>query len=181
MQNQVAKQVANQVDDALKSFTSSFLNKIYGMQQIQSISNVTPRTDSASDLEGSPPTNDALPCDNGSSSKEKLFVTLLSQYLKKDVAKGYFGSQTTCHFRNVVPNVEKVVWVAEVIDPEAPIYDGPQNGNYKLCEIVDGGFVIWPVFRIRNMQYSSLSRLYVLDIIFCLLLFLQCYCCVLVV
>ena len=37
------------------------------------------------------------------------------------------------------------------LEPDAPIYDGPQNGMYKLCEFSDGGFVIWPEFRIRYL------------------------------
>ena len=76
---------------------------------------------------------------------------LLSNDLEKEVAKGYLGTQTICHFRKVVPNIEKVIWVVEVLEPDAPIYDGPQNGMYKLCEFSDGGFVIWSEFRIRYL------------------------------
>lgn len=160
LQNQVASQVANQVssqiNDALKSFASSFLTMVPGLQHNLYGGNVMSITETASNLDKSPsnvgvassliPSNDV-----GSSTRGKQFVMLLSQDLKKNVAKAYIGTQTMCHFREVVPNVEKVVWITEVLEPEAPIYDGPQNGHYKLCEFSDGGFVIWPVFRLRNI------------------------------
>ena len=47
---------------------------------------------------------------------------------------------------------ERVVWVEKVFDQEAPIYEAPQNGNYKLFDIIDGGFVIWPECRVRCLQ-----------------------------
>ena len=46
-------------------------------------------------------------------------------------------------------NGERVVWVEKLFDPEAHIYEAPQNGNYKLFDIIDGGFVIWPECRVR--------------------------------
>ena len=61
---------------------------------------------------------------------------------------GHLGTQKICHHREVM-NEERVVWVEKVFDPEAPIYEAPQNGNYKLFDIIDGGFVIWPECRVR--------------------------------
>ena len=125
-----------------------------GLQHNLNDGNVTPVTETASNLNKSPsnigvasiPSNDV-----GSSTRGKQFVMLLSQGTKKDVAKAYIGTQTMCHFREIVPNIEKVVWITEVLEPEAPIYDGPQNGHHKLCEFTYGGFVIWPVFHLRSI------------------------------
>ncbi|KAJ6801400.1 hypothetical protein M6B38_197385 [Iris pallida] len=86
---------------------------------------------------------------NGPSLGGKKYVVLLGQ-AREDVAKGYIGYQRTCHGRDVQDG-EKVVWVTEVLKPEAPIYDGPQNGHSHLCELADGGFTIWATNRIRYL------------------------------
>ena len=112
--------------------------------------NVTPRNEVASNSHHDSPgaslgaqSNGAI----GSSTRDRQSVVLLSEELK-EVAKGHLGTQKTCHHREVVHG-EKVVWVEKVFDPEAPIYEVPQNGNYKLFDIIDGGFVIWPECRVR--------------------------------
>ena len=159
LQNQVASQVASQVsiqiNDALKSFASSFLTMVPGLQHNVNGGVMTPMTETTSNLDKSTPNvgiaNSVIPTnDVGSSTKGKQFVMLLSQDMK-NVAKAYIGTQTMCHFREIVSDVEKVVWITEVLDPEAPIYDGPQNGHYKLCEFSDGGFVIWSLLRLHNI------------------------------
>lgn len=65
-----------------------------------------------------------------------------------EVARGHIGTQKMCHGRKVVEG-EQVVWVEDVLDPDASLFDAPQNGHYKLSELVDGGFVIWPEYRLR--------------------------------
>ena len=59
-------------------------------------------------------------------------------------------SEKICHGRKVGDG-EKVVWVEDVLDPDEPLFDAPQNGHYALSELVDGGFVIWPEGRIRSL------------------------------
>ncbi|KAJ6815469.1 hypothetical protein M6B38_133205 [Iris pallida] len=169
-------ELQNQITDAMNRFnsmTSAFMSmhqnmlQNMNMQHNQFGGNGTPRAEAASNTEHTPvdPKNfntrsdghgdniasPVLPTNNGGpSSKEKKYVILLSKDLE-EVAKGYLASHKTCHQRKVVQDGENIVWVTEVIDPEAPIFDGPQDGNYKLCDIVDGGFVIWPKYRLRNL------------------------------
>ncbi|KAJ6811530.1 uncharacterized protein M6B38_153125 [Iris pallida] len=69
---------------------------------------------------------------------------------REDVAKGFLASHTICHGREVQDD-EKIVYVSEVIKPEASVYDGPQNGISLLCELVDGGYIIWGGGRIRYL------------------------------
>lgn len=154
---EIERQVATQVNNAINSITSTFMKFIPNLQEKLVASPSTPRTEGASNLRDSPISNNVTVTPNvslndlHSSTMEKKYVMLLSNDLEKEVAKGYLGTQTVCHFRKVVPNIEKVIWVVEVLEPDAPIYDGPQNGMYKLCEFSDGGFVIWPEFRIRYL------------------------------
>lgn len=83
-----------------------------------------------------------------SSSNEKQYVMLLSQNLE-EVAKGFLRTCTKCDGLEVAHNEEKIVCLTEVFDPEAPVFDGPQNGKYKLREISDGGNVIRARYRLR--------------------------------
>ena len=112
----------------------------------------TPRWEAASNTEqnlNSPGGSLGTPL-NGimeSSTREKQPVTLLSVDLT-EVAKGHIGTQKICHGRKVVEG-EQVVWVENVYDPEASIYEAPQNGHFTLSELVEGGFVIWPEYRLR--------------------------------
>ena len=113
---------------------------------------MTPITEIGSHTEHHPsptptptPSNAAI----GSSSVERQAVQLLSRKLKV-VAKGHLGVQKICHGRKVGDR-EKVVWVEDVLDPDEPLFDAPQNGHYALSELVDGGFVIWPEGRIRSL------------------------------
>ncbi|KAJ6821905.1 signal recognition particle 54 kDa protein 2 [Iris pallida] len=69
---------------------------------------------------------------------------------REDVAKGFIASHTTCHGRKVQDD-EKIVYVSEVIKPEATVYDGPQDGISFLCEIADGGFLVWGAKRLRYL------------------------------
>ncbi|KAL5727087.1 hypothetical protein ACHQM5_000319 [Ranunculus cassubicifolius] len=71
-------------------------------------------------------------------------VTLLDRK-GEPVAKGYIvtdGTSGICHGRKVISG-EKKVFVEDVLDPDAHIYDGPQNGEYTLEALVEGGFLIW--------------------------------------
>ena len=154
---EIERQVATQVNNAINSITSTFMKFIPNLQEKLVASPSTPRTEGDSNL-GDPPINNNVTVtpnmslnDLHSSTMEKKYVMLLSNDLEKEVARGYLGTQTICHFRKVVPNIEKVIWVVEVLEPDAPIYDDPQNGMYKLCKFSDGGFVIWPEFRIRYL------------------------------
>ena len=83
----------------------------------------------------------------GSSTVERQAVQLLSRKMEV-VAKGHLGVQKICHGRKVGDG-EKVVWVEDVLNPDEPLFDAPQNGHYTLSELVDGGFVVWPECRIR--------------------------------
>lgn len=154
---EIERQVANQVNNAINSITSTFMKFMPSLQEKYIASPTTPQTEGASNLGDSHTNNNVVVTptvsnnDIRSSTMEKKYVMLLSQDLEKEVAKGYVGTQTICHFRKVIPNVEKVIWVDDVPEPDAPIYDGPQNGMYKLCDFSDGGFVIWPEFRIRYL------------------------------
>lgn len=112
----------------------------------------TPRGEAASNTEqnlNSPGGSLGAPLNGimGSSTREKQPVTLLLVDLT-EVAKGHIGTQKICHGRKVVEG-EQVVWVENVYDPEASIYEAPQNGHYTLSELVEGGFVIWPEYRLR--------------------------------
>jgi len=113
----------------------------------------TPRPEDASNTEqnlNSPVPNKSALLDKVTltSTREKQSVKLLAPDLTKVVAKGHLGTQKICHGRKVVEG-EQVVWVEEVLDPEALLFDAPQNGHYTLSELVEGGFVIWPEYRLR--------------------------------
>ncbi|KAJ6795481.1 uncharacterized protein M6B38_224700 [Iris pallida] len=85
----------------------------------------------------------------GPTSGGKQNVVLLGLG-REDVVKGFLASHTICHGREVQDD-EKIVYVSEVIKPEALVYDGPQNGISLLCELVDGGYIIWGGGRIRYL------------------------------
>ncbi|KAJ6824276.1 uncharacterized protein M6B38_102835 [Iris pallida] len=71
-------------------------------------------------------------------------VILCDKFGKK-LAKGYVVTDATsnmCHFKKVGYG-EKKVYVKEVIDPDAPLFDPPQRGNHTFAGLVDGGFLIW--------------------------------------
>ena len=51
----------------------------------------------------------------------------------------------------MVPSIEKVILVVEVLVPDAPIYDGPQNGMYKLC-------VRWRLRYMARVSYSVFTE-----------------------
>ncbi|PIA31392.1 hypothetical protein AQUCO_05000057v1 [Aquilegia coerulea] len=67
------------------------------------------------------------------------------------VAKGHIdpiGNSQICHGRKVRSG-EKKVYITEVLDPNASIYDGPQNGETTILGFVDGGFLIWTESRMQ--------------------------------
>ena len=62
-----------------------------------------------------------------------------------NLANGYIVIDATtrlCHGRRVC-NGEKRVYVERVLDPEARLWDAPQDGHDTLASYVDGGFLIW--------------------------------------
>lgn len=150
----------NQLADNLKSVNSTMQSMQQCLMQFMSQfgGNQTPRADATSNTEhnhnshhNSVGANLRVHSDDaiGSSSRDRQSVVLLSDNLT-EVAKGHLGTQKICHHREVLQG-EKVVWVEQVYDPEAPIYKAPQNGNYKLSDIIDGGFIIWSECRLRTL------------------------------
>lgn len=82
------------------------------------------------------------------SSSELRKVTLLSRD-KREVAKGFVDdSVNMCHGREVSPG-EKRVYIEEIMDPEAAVYDGPQDGNMTLNGWLRGGYIIWLAGRLK--------------------------------
>lgn len=144
----------NRLTEEFRSMHSTMMSMQQSLLQFmnQFGGNATPRNEVASNSQHDSPraslgvqSNGAI----GSSTRDRQSVVLLSEELKV-VAKGHLGTQKICHHREVM-NGERVVWVEKVFDPEAPIYEAPQNGNYKLFDIIDGGFVIWPECRVRYL------------------------------
>lgn len=72
-------------------------------------------------------------------------VILLDKF-RKELAKGYVVTDgahaNTCHFKQVGLG-EKKVYIEEVIDPNARLWDPPQGGHETLAGFVQGGYVIW--------------------------------------
>ncbi|KAM7528312.1 hypothetical protein LguiB_031722 [Lonicera macranthoides] len=63
----------------------------------------------------------------------------------KHLAKGYLVTDETagtCYFKKVAKE-EKKVYIDEVFDPDARLWDAPQGGHDTLAGYVDGGFLIW--------------------------------------
>ena len=63
----------------------------------------------------------------------------------KDLAKGHIVTDATaglCHGRRVCDS-EKKVNVERVLDPEAHLWDAPQDDHETLTGYGDGGFLIW--------------------------------------
>jgi hypothetical protein len=61
------------------------------------------------------------------------------------VAKGFIERNVTsgiCHGKKVL-HFERKVFVEEVLDGNAPIYDRPQDGNHILQDVTEGGYLIW--------------------------------------
>ena len=99
--------------------------------------------------------NSSVNGSNGSRSFEDFENDPIAEVFGKEKRKNYYreiSSTSTmkqvCHHREVM-NGERVVWVEKVFDPKAPIYEAPRNGNYKLFDIIDGGFIIWPECRVH--------------------------------
>ncbi|KAL7090715.1 hypothetical protein ACP275_12G058600 [Erythranthe tilingii] len=71
-------------------------------------------------------------------------VYLCDKFGKK-IAMGHVvtdGTSKTCHFKNVGSD-EKKIYIEEVIDPNARLWDPPQGGYDTLAGFVQGGYVIW--------------------------------------
>lgn len=63
----------------------------------------------------------------------------------KELAKGYVVTDDTgkkCHFKPVGKG-EKKVYIEDVFEPDAPLWDPPQGGHETLADFVQGGYVIW--------------------------------------
>ncbi|KAM7493893.1 hypothetical protein LguiB_028502 [Lonicera macranthoides] len=63
----------------------------------------------------------------------------------KHLAKGYlmtYETARTCHFKKVAKG-EKKVYIDEVFNRDARLWDAPQGGHDTLAGYVDGGFLIW--------------------------------------
>ncbi|KAL8041811.1 hypothetical protein ABFX02_09G008200 [Erythranthe guttata] len=77
-------------------------------------------------------------------STENRGVFLCDKFGRK-IAKGYIvtdSTSKTCHFKNV-RSEEKKVYIEEVIDPSARLWDPPQGGYDTLAGFIQGGYVIW--------------------------------------
>lgn len=107
----------------------------------------TPRTEAGSTSAGnkrhfsmeSPP-NTVPPF--GSRGKAVIRVTLLDKD-EREVAKGSVDQNgKICHGRKIARG-EKRVYIEEVLEPDCPVYDGPQNGNHTLNDWLEGGYIIW--------------------------------------
>lgn len=75
---------------------------------------------------------------------DKPLVILLDKF-GKQLAKGYVVTDAiagVCHFKKVGIG-EKKVYVEEVIEPDARLWDPPQGGHDTLAGYVQGGFLIW--------------------------------------
>ncbi|KAM7471857.1 hypothetical protein LguiA_010040 [Lonicera macranthoides] len=75
---------------------------------------------------------------------DKPLVILLDKF-GKQLAKGYVVTDAiagVCHFKKVGIG-EKKVYVEEVIEPDAHLWDPPQGGHDTLAGYVQGGFLIW--------------------------------------
>ena len=75
-------------------------------------------------------------------SLEQPRVTLLDKF-GTEVAKGSVDvGATICHGRILVGG-ERIVYIDEVLVPDAAVYDGPQDGNATLNAWVEGGYIAW--------------------------------------
>ena len=95
LQNQVASQVASQVSIQINDALKSFLTMVPGLQHNVNDGVMTPMTETASNLGKSTPNvgiaNSVIPSnDVGSLTKGKQLVMLLSQDMKKNVAKNLY-------------------------------------------------------------------------------------------
>ena len=55
-----------------------------------------------------------------------------------------------CHFKQV-GICEKKVYIEQVIEPNAHLWDPPQGGHDTLAGFVQGGFVIWLESWLKNV------------------------------
>ncbi|KAF5189060.1 hypothetical protein FRX31_021353, partial [Thalictrum thalictroides] len=70
---------------------------------------------------------------------------------QKEVAEGYVVTNETtgiCHGKTIFPG-EKKIYVQKVLDGNALIYDGPQDGLNTLHDIIDGGYLVWLDARLK--------------------------------
>lgn len=101
-------------------------------------------------------TENALNVASQSQSKStytKNVPVVICDKFGKDLANGYIVTDATaglCHGRRVC-NGEKKVYVERVLDPEARLWDAPQDGHETLASYVDGGFLIWLECWLKNV------------------------------
>ena len=70
---------------------------------------------------------------------------ILCDKFGKELANGYVVTDATaniCHGKQVGMG-EKKVYIEQVIEPDARLWDPPQGGYDTLAGFVQGGFVIW--------------------------------------
>lgn len=53
-----------------------------------------------------------------------------------------YSTSKICHFKNVGDD-EKKVYIEEVIDPDAHLWDPLQGGYDTLAGFIQGGYLIW--------------------------------------
>ena len=71
---------------------------------------------------------------------------ILCNKFGKELAKGYLVMDATagiCHFKPGAKG-DKKVYIKEVLEPEAQLWDAPQDGHNTFAGFVDGGFLTWP-------------------------------------
>ncbi|KAM7468868.1 hypothetical protein LguiA_007051 [Lonicera macranthoides] len=113
----------------------------------------TPRSDLGSNSVHHPPNiiQNLDNCFDGASRplsspnpSNKPSVILLDKYYK-ELAVGHVvtdASARICHGKEVSP-CEKKVWIEEVIEPDAALWDAPQDGHHTLSAYVSGGYLVW--------------------------------------
>ena len=87
------------------------------------------------------------------STYTKNVTVVICDKFGKDLANGYIVTDATvglCHGRRVC-NGEKKVYVERVLDPEARLWDAPQDGHETLASYVDDGFLIWLECWLKNV------------------------------
>ncbi|KAL9170300.1 hypothetical protein ABFS82_04G136200 [Erythranthe guttata] len=88
------------------------------------------------------PTVSHAPATNANAPNPRVY---LCDKFGRKIAGGYVVTDDTsgvCHFKIVGPE-EKKVYIEEVLDPNARVWDPPQGGYDTLAGFVQGGFIIW--------------------------------------
>ncbi|KAM7470229.1 hypothetical protein LguiA_008412 [Lonicera macranthoides] len=148
LKDQIISHVDSRLDNFERVMQAMFLKLSSGKENVPPVVNNTPLNEFSSNSTNHPLSQNInnVFAPMGVSHYTDKPVILLDKF-GKELAKGYVVMDQTagvCHFKKVGIG-EKKIWVEEVMEPDARLWDPPQGeGDYNtLAGYAHGGYVIW--------------------------------------